>query len=109
MVYDILNCGPRNRFVVLGENGPFIAHNCVENLGQYLAGRIVMWQTARFNQRYPVALSVHDEVVAVVKNQDLDEARAYLEECLSLAPPWCRGVIPLACETGVGQSYGMAK
>ena len=81
----------------------------VENLGQYLAGRIVMWQTARFNQRYPVALSVHDEVVAVVKNQDLDEARAYLEECLSLAPPWCRGVIPLACETGVGQSYGMAK
>ena len=81
----------------------------VENLGQYLAGRIVMWQTARFNQRYPVALSVHDEVVAVVKNQDLDEARAYLEECLSLAPPWCRGVIPLACDTGVGQSYGMAK
>jgi len=82
---------------------------CVENLGQYLAGRIVMWQTTRFNQRFPVALSVHDEVVAVVKNQDLDEARAYLEECLSLAPPWCRGTVPLACETGVGKSYGEAK
>jgi len=82
---------------------------CVENLCQYLAGRIVMWQTARFNQRYPVALSVHDEVVAVVRDDLIPEAQAYLEECLSLAPPWCRGVIPVACETGVGQNYGDAK
>lgn len=108
-VYDIVNCGPRNRFVVLGENGPFVAHNCVENLCQYLAGRIVMWQTARFNKRYPVALSVHDEVVCVVRDDQVAEAQAYLEECLSLAPPWCRGNIPLACETDFGQSYGDAK
>ncbi|MEY3125104.1 MAG: hypothetical protein RLZZ573_1624, partial [Pseudomonadota bacterium] len=81
----------------------------VENLCQYLAGRIVMWQTARFNQRYPVALSVHDEVVCVVRDDQLMEAQAYLEECLSLAPPWCRGTIPLACETDFGQSYGDAK
>ena len=27
-VYDILNCGPRNRFFVLTERGPLIAHNC---------------------------------------------------------------------------------
>jgi DNA polymerase len=81
----------------------------VENLCQYLAGRIVMWQTARFNQRYPVALSVHDEVVCVVRDDQLAEAQAYLEECLSLAPPWCRGTIPLACETDFGQSYGDAK
>lgn len=26
--FDILNCGPRNRFVVLGSNGPLIVHNC---------------------------------------------------------------------------------
>lgn len=26
--YDILNCGPRNRFVVLTDRGPVIAHNC---------------------------------------------------------------------------------
>jgi len=26
--YDILSCGPRNRFVVLGRDGPLIVHNC---------------------------------------------------------------------------------
>lgn len=27
-VYDILNCGPRNRFFVLTDQGPLVAHNC---------------------------------------------------------------------------------
>lgn len=81
----------------------------VENLCQHVARQIVMWQTARMNERYPVSLSVHDEIVCVVKDEELEEAQAYLEECLSLAPPWCRGHIPLAGETGVGPSYGDAK
>jgi hypothetical protein len=81
----------------------------VENLCQHLAMKIVMWQTARINQRYPVALSVHDEAVCVVKNELLDEARTYMEECLAMAPKWCRDVLPVACETGVGVSYGDAK
>ena len=80
----------------------------VENLSQHAAMLIVMWQTARINQRYPVKLSVHDEAVAVVKNEELTQARAYMEECLSMTPPWCRS-IPVACETGVGRSYGDAK
>ena len=80
----------------------------VENLSQHAAMQIVMWQTARINQRYPVKLSVHDEAVCVVPNDQLDEARAYMEECLSMTPKWCRS-IPVACETGVGVSYGDAK
>lgn len=27
-VYDLLDCGPRNRFVVWGAEGPLIVHNC---------------------------------------------------------------------------------
>lgn len=81
----------------------------VENLSQHAAMQIVMWQTARINERFPVKLSVHDEAVCVVREEELDEARAYMEECLSMAPKWCRGVIPVACETGIGPSYGMAK
>jgi hypothetical protein len=80
----------------------------VENLSQHAAMRIVMWQTARINQRYPVKLSVHDEAVCVVPNEELTEARAYMEECLSLTPKWCRS-IPVSCETGIGPSYGDAK
>ena len=32
-VYDILNCGSRNRFTILTEAGPVIVHNCVLGLG----------------------------------------------------------------------------
>jgi hypothetical protein len=80
----------------------------VENLSQHAAMLIVMWQTARINQKYPVKLSVHDEAVCVVRNEELEAARAYMEECLSMTPKWCRS-IPVACETGVGPSYGDAK
>jgi hypothetical protein len=81
----------------------------VENLSQHAAMKIVMWQTARINAKYPVKLSVHDEAVAVVKNEELTQARAYMEECLSMAPLWCRNAIPVSCETGIGGSYGDAK
>ena len=80
----------------------------VENLSQHAAMQIVMWQTARINQRYPVKLSVHDEAVCVVRDDELIEARAYMEECLAMTPKWCRS-IPVSCETGVGPSYGEAK
>jgi hypothetical protein len=81
----------------------------VENLCQHAAMKIVMWQTARFNRKYPVALSVHDEIVSVIRDEELTEARAYLEECLSMTPSWCGGLIPVIGETGVGVSYGDAK
>lgn len=81
----------------------------VENLSQHAAMKIVMWQTARINERFPVKLSVHDEAVCIVRDDQVDEARAYMEECLSMTPRWCRGVLPVACETGVGSSYGGAK
>lgn len=81
----------------------------VENLCQHAAMKIVMWQTARINQRYPVVLSVHDEAVTVVPEHELTEAKAYMEECLDMTPPWCRGAIPVACETEIGDSYGDAK
>jgi DNA polymerase I-like protein with 3'-5' exonuclease and polymerase domains len=32
-VYDILNCGSRNRFTVLTNDGPLLVHNCVLGLG----------------------------------------------------------------------------
>ena len=92
----------RNRSRIFGPKG-------VENLSQHMAMCVVMWQTARINERYPVKLSVHDEAVIVVPDADVPAARAYMEECLAMAPQWCRAILPVACETGVGKSYGNAK
>jgi DNA polymerase I-like protein with 3'-5' exonuclease and polymerase domains len=81
----------------------------VENLCQHAARHIVMWQTARIHEKFPVALSVHDEAVCIVKDEQVQECVDYMAECLSLAPKWCRGMIPLECEVGYGKSYGSAK
>lgn len=44
--YDIVNCGPRHRFVVLGEHGPVISHNCLQiaNGAAYLGGDDNPWE-----------------------------------------------------------------
>lgn len=88
---------------------PIYGGKAVENFSQYVARMIVMWQTARINEVYPVKLSVHDEAVGVVPDNEAEEAKAYFEECLSLAPPWCRGMIPLACEVSYGKTYADCK
>jgi hypothetical protein len=93
-----------------GKTRPYIyGGKLVENLCQHLARHIVLWQTARVNERFPVALSVHDEIVCVVPDEQVTDCVAYMTESLSLAPKWCRESIPLACEVGVGESYGLAK
>jgi len=82
--------------------------NVFQNMVQHLARQIVMWQTERINRRYRVVLSVHDEVVCVVPDNEVEACEKYMLECLSTAPPWCQG-IPLAAEVGHGDSYGDAK
>jgi len=41
--------------------------------------------------------------VACVTDEELDEARAYVEECMSQTPKWADG-LPITCESGTGKS-----
>ncbi len=62
-VYDIVNCGPKNRFTVLGECGPFIVHNCTQAVARdCLAESMLRLDEAG----YKIAFHVHDEVVCEV-------------------------------------------
>lgn len=49
-VYDVLNCGPRNRFTVLTNDGPIIVHNCVLGLG-YQTGWAKLQHTIKVGSR----------------------------------------------------------
>jgi len=89
--------------------GKLYGGKVLENLAQHMARHIVMWQTAAINKLYPVSLSVHDEVLCVVDEKDVDECVRIVEGFLSTAPPWCRGYLPLGAEVHVGRSYGEAK
>ena len=81
----------------------------VENLCQHAARHVVMWQTALVHRKYPVALSVHDEMACVVPEDKAEECKVFMEAALALAPKWCRDDLPLAGEVAIGDSYGEAK
>jgi DNA polymerase I-like protein with 3'-5' exonuclease and polymerase domains len=51
---------------------------------------------------------VHDELVMLCKDEEVDECKAYVEKCMTTAPHWCSD-LPLDCEVGVGDNYMDAK
>lgn len=79
-----------------------------ENVTQALARIVVTEQLVEIGQHYPVALQVHDEVVCVVPDSEVDACRAMMERVMSTPPKWAPD-LPVACEAGVGQNYGEAK
>jgi DNA polymerase I-like protein with 3'-5' exonuclease and polymerase domains len=76
-----------------------------ENLCQAVARIVIGEQMLRIAKRYKVVLTVHDAVCVVVKQEEATEARAFVEACMSWRPKWAQA-LPLACESGMGASYG---
>lgn len=99
-VYDIMNCGPRNRFVVLGARGPMIVHNC-----QALAYDMMKYQGVKMAEQLKIVLNTHDEWGVVVKEDDVPAARQFAEKCMRTVPSWLDGLV-VDCESAVGDSYG---
>lgn len=77
----------------------------VENACQAVARCIVAEQMLRVSRYYPPVLTVHDAVAIVAPESEAAAAQACLEECMRWTPKWAEG-LPLACESGVGKSYG---
>jgi len=97
----------KSRYEYKSRKGPVSlwGGSLVENVVQALARIVVGEQMLQINQRYRVALTVHDAAVCVVPAEELDEALAYIVERMSVAPDWAKG-LPVACEAKHGESYG---
>lgn len=80
-----------------------------ENLCQHAARQVVMWQTVMVHRKYPVALSVYDEIVCVVPNSEVAACVAYMEYALSQSPVWCQNKVPLEGKVNYGATYADAK
>ena len=76
-----------------------------ENICQAIARCIMGEQMLAIAKRYKPVLTVHDSVVCCVPDDELDEARQYIEDCMSTTPSWAEGM-PITCESGIGKSYG---
>lgn len=107
-VYDLRNAGPRSRFVVLGDTGPFIVHNC-NNAVQGTAASLLRDAIVRV-EREPLLETVvvtHDEVVCLCDEGRVDEARAALVAIMLDTRAWAAG-LPVAAEVTSGWWYSKA-
>ena len=77
----------------------------IENVCQAVARIIIGEQMLRIQKRTPPVLTVHDAVATISKVEEADVIRAYVEECMNWRPKWAQ-TLPLACESGMGKSYG---
>ena len=77
----------------------------VENQVQAVARDVVMWQTLELAKRWQVVLSVHDEVVLCVPEDQAEEAMADALQVFATAPPWAKGM-PLIGDAVISNDYG---
>ena len=77
----------------------------IENVCQAVARIIIGEQMLRIAKRYKVVLTVHDAVAIIAKEAEAKDAQKFVEECMNWRPKWAL-TLPLACESGLGKSYG---
>lgn len=104
LVYDLLNCGPRNRFTVFDENGvPFLVHNCT----QFTAAGLLRESIVRIEAEETggeIIGHTHDEILM---EADEDKARAVAERLvhrMTTGFSWTEG-LPLAAEPAMSFYY----
>jgi DNA polymerase bacteriophage-type len=84
------------------------AGKITNNITQALA-RIVMTDgMLRVSKKYPIAGTVHDELIAVVPDDEVADAKTWVLAQMTMEPPYMKG-IPLAADGGAHRRYGLAK
>jgi len=97
----------KSKFVYKSRRG-FISiwgGSVVENVIQALARIIVGEQMLEINKKYRPVLTVHDAVVNVVPETEVEDALSFITTTMSTPPSWATG-LPVACEAHHGASYG---
>ena len=75
---------------------------------QSLARDIIGYHLILVSKKYKVVMTVHDELVMVCRDEEVEDCVSYVEQCMTTAPEWCPD-LPLGCEVGVGDNYMDAK
>ena len=84
------------------------AGKLTNNVTQAVA-RIVMTDgMLRVSKKYPIAGTVHDELIAVVPDDEVVDAKTWVLAQMTMQPKYMPG-IPLAADGGAHRRYGLAK
>jgi DNA polymerase len=80
----------------------------VENIVQAVARCVMTDGMLRIQKRYPCVLTVHDEVVVLVPDAEVEEAEKWVHAQMVVNPKYLDG-IPLDAESSYAKRYGDAK
>ena len=107
---DLHQAGGEWWFTYGGRRKKIYGGKLLENICQALGQVLIKEAALRVRQRtgYSFALQVHDELVYVVRDEDLELLAAVALEEMIRRPDWGPD-LPLAAEAGRGPSYGDAK
>jgi len=98
----------RSQFVYGPDATKLYAGKITNNVTQALA-RIVMTDgMLRVSKRYFIAGTVHDELIAVVPDAEVEEAKTWVLAQMTMEPSYMPN-IPLAADGGAHRRYGLAK
>lgn len=98
----------RKHWVYGPNNTKLYGGKLTENIVQAVARCIMTDGMLRIQKRYPCVLTVHDEVVALVPEEEAQEAESWVLRQMTIDPSYMPG-IPLNAETGAARRYGDAK
>ena len=102
-VGDLINCGPRNRFVVRAAVGSpiLMAHNCAQGLARDIFSDMILRVEAA---GFPLIFHVHDELVCLVPKDEAENALSEIVQIMSTPPSWIPD-IPVAAEGHICDCY----
>jgi DNA polymerase I-like protein with 3'-5' exonuclease and polymerase domains len=97
----------KTRIIYESRKGPVSiwGGSVVENIVQALARCVIGEQILLIAGKYRPALTVHDAIVCVVPEDEVEEAKDFIVECMNVCPDWAPG-LPITCEAKYGRSYG---
>ena len=102
----------KQRNWVYGEAGvtptKLYAGKITNNIVQGTARVVMTDGMLRVAKKYPVVGTVHDELLCVVPDDEVEDAKEWVLEQMIAVPPYMPG-IPLNSEVGAHRRYGLAK
>ena len=84
------------------------AGKITNNVTQGVARCVMTDGMLRVAKRYPVKGTVHDELIAVVPDAEVDDAKTWVLAQMTMEPRYLPG-IPLEADGGAHRRYGLAK
>jgi hypothetical protein len=112
LLYPDLQQGTDERGRIQWTYGPdrvkLYAGKIVNNITQGVARCVMTDGMLRVARRYPVVGTVHDEQIVCVPDADVDFAKTWVLEQMTVEPKYMPG-IPLAADGGAHRRYGLAK